>query len=268
MHFYNEEYLLPFWIEYHSKLPIDNVVLIDYHSTDRSVEIIKEQAPSHWRLLTSRNENFDVLKCDQEVMDIEEGLSGWKIALNTTEFLLCPSDIHRALKVDDRVLAHACPSVIITGKEHGFTRFPKAEVRMSKHPSDAKELFRGFKEGVFCDRLADDGDALRRPPRYIHNAPHGNYSPGRHRTNNRIYTSDLFYVGWLGYFPWNQRVRDRKLQIKSQIPQADIEKQWGHQHFWTDQQLYNVRHQLVQYSENLLETKKYDQAYTNVLSLL
>jgi len=268
-HFYNEEYLLPFWINYHKKLPINNVVLIDYHSTDKSAEIIKELAPSHWRLMTSKNRDFDVLNCDEEVMDIEKQFDGWKICLNITEFLITPDNIGEKLGDPNQdTAAHACPSVIITGEEYGLIRFPKSQKRMSKHPNDIAELFRGFKQGVLCSRMADDGDSLARPPRYLHNGKCGNYQPGRHKTGHRTYENNLIFTGWLGYFPWNQKTIDRKSQIKSQIPQSDAQKNWGHQHFWSHEQMYNVRRQLVQFSEDLLRYENYSRAYNNVSNLL
>ena len=40
-HFYNEEYLLPFWLNHHKKY-FTNAIMIDYDSTDNSVDIIKK----------------------------------------------------------------------------------------------------------------------------------------------------------------------------------------------------------------------------------
>jgi hypothetical protein len=60
-HFYNEEYLLPWWLEHHKKIAPFGV-MIDYHSTDRSVEIIKSICP-HWEIRTTRNESFDAALC-------------------------------------------------------------------------------------------------------------------------------------------------------------------------------------------------------------
>ncbi|MBJ3789276.1 glycosyltransferase family 2 protein, partial [Bacillus sp. OA1] len=39
-HFYNEEYLLPWWLMHHTKI-FDHGILINRGSTDRSVEICK-----------------------------------------------------------------------------------------------------------------------------------------------------------------------------------------------------------------------------------
>lgn len=65
----------------------DHGIMINYNSTDSSVEIIKNICPD-WTIIDSRNETFSAAEVDQEVMDIESNIKGWKIALNTTEFLV------------------------------------------------------------------------------------------------------------------------------------------------------------------------------------
>lgn len=76
-HFWNEEFLLPYWLRQHYPL-FDHGVLIDYASTDRSLEIIRELAPS-WEVRPSANPWFDARDCDAEVMTIEREFAGWKI---------------------------------------------------------------------------------------------------------------------------------------------------------------------------------------------
>ena len=97
-HFFNEEFLLPHWIQHHVKM-FDHGVMINYGSTDRSVKIIKELAP-HWEIRQTRNQFFDAPLVDQEVMSIErEFRCCWKMALNTTEFLVMPGlDLKRTLR--------------------------------------------------------------------------------------------------------------------------------------------------------------------------
>ena len=85
-HFFNEEYLLPWWLNHHKQY-FDHGILINYASTDRSVEIIKEICPD-WTIIDSRNSEFDAKLADDEVSDIESTIPGWKICLNTTEFLV------------------------------------------------------------------------------------------------------------------------------------------------------------------------------------
>jgi hypothetical protein len=84
-HFYNEEHLLPWWLNHHKQI-FDHGIMIDYHSTDSSMEIIREICPD-WELRYTRNKYFDSTPIDQEVMDIEKELEGWRMCLNTTEFL-------------------------------------------------------------------------------------------------------------------------------------------------------------------------------------
>lgn len=54
-HIFNEEYLLPFWLEHHSKI-FDNGIIIDYYSTDRSIEIINKFCPT-WTVIKTKNLN-------------------------------------------------------------------------------------------------------------------------------------------------------------------------------------------------------------------
>jgi hypothetical protein len=94
-HFYNEEWLLPFWLKHHKNI-FDHGILFDYHSTDRSVEIIREICPS-WEVRTSRNADFNPHNVDHEISDAEHGLDGWRMTLNTPEFLVGNYD-----RMDDR----------------------------------------------------------------------------------------------------------------------------------------------------------------------
>lgn len=89
-HFFNEEFLLPWWLQHH-KAVFDHGIMIDYASTDRSCDIIREICPS-WEIVPSRNQNFVSRPIDDEVEDIERGLEGWRMALNVTEFLYGNTD--------------------------------------------------------------------------------------------------------------------------------------------------------------------------------
>ena len=85
-HFYNEAYLLPWWLKHHKEY-FDHGIMIDYHSTDNSRKIIERICPT-WEIITTRNERFEAVSVDAEVMDIESSVESWKITLNTTEFLV------------------------------------------------------------------------------------------------------------------------------------------------------------------------------------
>ena len=69
-HFYNEEYLLPWWLSHH-KNHFDYGIMIDYNSTDKSKEIIEEICP-HWKIVKTKNEYFDSDIIDREVEEYEK----------------------------------------------------------------------------------------------------------------------------------------------------------------------------------------------------
>ena len=85
-HFYNEEYLLPWWLDHHKKY-FDHGIMIDYHSTDSSRKIIQEICPN-WEIVKTKNKHFDSAIIDREVEHYEKKIDGWRICLNTTEFLV------------------------------------------------------------------------------------------------------------------------------------------------------------------------------------
>lgn len=109
-HFYNEEFLLPWWLNHHKKY-FDFGILIDYGSTDRSVEIIKEICP-HWQIFPSGNQYFDAEKCDYEIMFYERQIPGYRIALTITEFLV--GDIDNLMEITDSRQQHIIPGIRFT----------------------------------------------------------------------------------------------------------------------------------------------------------
>ena len=104
---FNEEYLLPFWLHHHKDM-FDEIIVIDYNSTDKSMEICKKICPE-CKIIKTRNEYFDAQEIDKEFMDIENTIEGIKIVLNTTEFLFCEKSIK------DLFISHTEPiSYLIT----------------------------------------------------------------------------------------------------------------------------------------------------------
>lgn len=206
-HIYNEEYMLPFWLSHH-KTMFDDLIVIDYKSTDRSLELCKQ----YWhncRIIPSRNESFNAELCDKEVMDIESTIDGVKMVLNTTEFLLTETKVENLLpKGDERSYSVECISPY-SSKMY--------EVKNNK------ELFQLFTspDVVFHKDRMD---------RQLHNFKNGSYSVGRHSTSNKTEQTDKAYVIWFGYFPMNEELLKRKLQIKTKIPESDKQKKFGWQH--------------------------------------
>jgi hypothetical protein len=229
-HFYNEEKLLPWWIAHHRPM-VDHAILIDHGSTDRSREVCAHYAPE-WEIISSEVASFDAIATDFEVMLVERKVSGWKIALNTTEFLVAP-DLHSRLNEAERlgtmamktrgvVMVDATPDVeldtkrlLIEQKYHGFLeegwRFCFAEKK--KRPKPKRQ-------------------------RLIHRYEHGAYAPGRHLSFRvaEAAPSDFFTL-WYGYSPWTDWFKARKTGISTRIPLADQMAGRGLQHLRSLEQL-------------------------------
>lgn len=87
-HFYNEEHLLPWWLNHHTKY-FDHGLLINWGSTDRSLEIIKDLAPT-WQVIDSKFKKFDAHHLEWEMMNYErQAPTGiWRLSIPTSEFLV------------------------------------------------------------------------------------------------------------------------------------------------------------------------------------
>jgi hypothetical protein len=204
---FNEEYLLSFWLEHHRKI-FDHGIVIDYRSTDSSMDIVRRICPT-WEIRTTRNSHFDAVDIDREFMDIEQTISGHKIVLNTTEFLLSAADIRTLIK-DEPNTAYSFQCLTACAEKDNF------------NPQTLSDLITGI------ERV----EPHRRMQRSLHSYPSGNYSPGRHTLMHPLTAKVPVYVMWFGFYPWNNRMLTRKLQIKQNIPQRDIDVGYGFHHFW------------------------------------
>jgi hypothetical protein len=219
-HFYNEEYLLPFWLNHHKNM-FTKGIMIDYNSTDKSVEIIKSIVPD-WEIITSRNLEFDSRLCDEEVMDIEKNIQGWKIALNVTEFLSC--DLQSLINVDNEI-----QSITITC----YPMYESYEHESSKGIDVNQPLIKQRTFGAINNS---------RSTRTLHRANCGNYCQGRHY--NRITPAFISNpkdaaIFWYGYSPFNNQVVKRKLQIQTKMSLSDKINNMGVEHLVTKSTLIN-----------------------------
>lgn len=226
-HFYNEEYLLPWWLEHHKK-HFDHGVMIDYASTDRSVEIIKEICPN-WTVVQSRNKHFDAAVIDQEVMDIESEIGGWKAALNITEFLVGDYSILN----DDPRVGHIVPCCVMVDNEPHI------------YPDHTKPLIQQKNFGIHYN---EGGSGIRRS-RLVHNKPLYMYPLGRHFSNP--ITTDKLVVLWYGFSPYNADVVKRKLQIQTKISESDFASGYGTQHRTNEETLKGVYNDYLSKSRDL-----------------
>lgn len=214
-HFYNEELLLPYWILHHAPM-FDNVVLIDHHSTDSSCEIIKNLAPSNWKIVKSTLSHFDAQGTDLEVRNIERSFpdSTWKISLTVTEFLIWP-DMNNSL-LSSHHWAHQIPLLLICGND---------ELPLKKNIPLIQQ--RNVPTSVYIQ------------PRFIHrntNLCGQLYTVGRHTIQIPAQPQIDAVIFKYGYSPWPE-ILPRKLQIGAKQSQSDIMRGLGGHHQYKEAQI-------------------------------
>lgn len=222
-HIYNEEYLLPFWLNHHKKL-FEHGIIIDYNSTDNSILICKAICPT-WEIVTTKNKYFGATEIDKEVMEIEERVNGIKIALNTTEFLFCKrpiKDIFESFPDSDKLSLSIDSITPYSVKEN--------------NPNNIDELI----GGLLSEHVVYKHD---RCPRFIHNYKNGNYLTGRHESMNPSIKTQEMDIVWLGFFPMNDNLLKRKLQIKNNIPESDKQRNFGYQHLFEKEKLLTINYE-------------------------
>lgn len=239
-HIWNEEFLLPFWLRHHVPM-FDHGIVIDYASTDRSLEIVADLAP-HWEVRQSRNAYFDAAACDSEVMEIERSITGWKIALTATEFFHCKTSLPEFIDaVDDN--------------EHlGVKIRPVGIVDMSEHVglTQARPLTEQCHHG-FVGGYIDPYKS-----RVLHRGVDGAYTLGRHDTRLplKMHPHGALLL-WYGFAPWTPELRSRRLQIQQRIPDEDKRQGYGVQHNVTKAGLYDMWQQHVALSSDLRNDQDY-----------
>ena len=198
-HFYNEEFLLPYWLKHHRDI-FDHGIMINYGSTDRSVEIIEELVPG-WTLVDSINDKFNAELVDEEVMMYERAIEGWKTALNTTEFFY-PKDLEFT-NITEPML-YRCDATFVVGKGD------KSKPYKGKF---LDEPLYGFNEFEKHGRV----QGLVRA-RIVHNLEDGRYHSGRHDCDygwgGRNEDLKLYYVA---DYPWSSEMLKRKMQTLGKL---------------------------------------------------
>lgn len=209
-HFYNEEYLLPRWLEHHKKY-FDFGILIDYGSTDRSVEICKDICPS-WNVFPSRHQYFDARSCDEEVMFYEKQLPdpSWRIALTVTEFLVGNFDKH--LLMTPARVQWLIPGIRFTDWNPDGTIDP------------SKPLWEQFSTGV-----SYISNPVAHQCRSLHNYNFVEYTPGRHWPSRN--TEDLLIFHYAHCITGEPMLK-RRLQIQDKVSPRDKEEGLGTHHFY------------------------------------
>jgi len=201
MHFYNEEYLLPWWLKHHKKY-FDHGILIDYHSTDNSVEICKEICPT-WEIVKTKNNDFNAIHVDREIMEIEKSIQGWRIALTTTEFLIGNYNLLNTSLQNYYVIKSYIMADYLNQDQNTI------------HDDDLiKKHYHGYHDGN------------HRKGRLFNSIP-SIYNTGRHFIH---YNTEDFAILWYAFAPWTEKTKQRKLQIQTRIPESNFRSGLGCHH--------------------------------------
>ena len=247
-HIFNEEYLLPFWLEHHSKI-FDNGIIIDYYSTDNSVSIINKICP-HWKVVKTRNvnndgtPNFKANLIDDEVKEIEKTIEGYKMCLNTTELLIINNtkNFINSLDTHGNICYHI-PVFTVGNKRQNF------------YPKNIYDFFKNM------THICDVNVTTCNRHRYLHLSPKLkslNYHTGRHHYNNDESLTQQHphgvHILHLRYYPSNEKMINRRLQIQKNIPQCDKEGRAGWQHIISYEQLLQDNNHVINSLMTEIET--------------
>lgn len=226
----------------------DHGILINRGSTDRSLEICKQYAP-HWEVRDSKYPEFDAIDVDMEVMEIETEMSGWKMVLNTTEFLCCRNKEQFFASLND-LGQHM---YLIRGIN--LVDDPNHEY---EEPIYTLPLVKQRYDGYFPNN--EDPYNYRR---FIHHYGQGNYSTGRHSSSHPFitYPYSAFVLKFL-FSPWNDAIRKRKLQIGPTFSARAIRHSMGLQHLTSPDQLENVYKHYAAFTQDLRLNPEYQQLFS------
>ena len=211
------EPLIPHWLEHHRRL-FDHGVITLYPCKDNSEAIIREMCPKWDIVKPVHAPYYSCAGADKEVMTQEAKCKDWKMALNITEFAVA-QDLNAVIKSVPRKTKCILPAdaaVMVDTPETAEIKLdPSVPILSQKH------------HGLF----SKDYPLWRcRHSRQLHCAAHGNYDVGRHNSRVRPQAkSPLLYVAWFVWSPYRD-IRQRKLEVRDQLPKSDKVGKRGWQH--------------------------------------
>jgi len=243
-HVRNEKYLLNWWLQHH-KDKFDHGIIVDYHSTDDSMDLVKQITPK-WQVVKSVNKDFNAANCDIEVMNIERSIQqqypyAWMIALNVTEFLIGNTKrLLSAYKSQKPVrMQKLIPcDVMIDTEEQKFTE-PNPNLSLVKQrsfgmPCDYSEdtIYNAYAGSRDFQSIEDNVMYDNRKMRSMHNFPLNYFDTSVWRAGRHYWGTPCedFRILWYGYSPFTEGLIQRKLAIQTQIPEADKAVGNGGQH--------------------------------------
>jgi len=234
---------LPWWLLHHSKIASKGI-LINYNSTDSSVELCRKIAP-HWQIVNSKNKYFAAEAGDLEVMEYEKNSPGWKLTLNVTEFLFISNSQVINIFNNKKPVAFALRGIVMVAKE-------KTDKIMGVYE---KNIFSQFRYGLSEELHSHETGQFTLRSRILHSYNTGKYYIGRHFSEHKTeILEDTPLILWYGYSPWNSRSLERKLQIKNNIPRSDLENDFGTHHLWQKNNFLLIIKKLSLYSQEIFDS--------------
>ncbi len=222
IHVRNEEELLPHWLLHHKGM-FDHGVVIDYYSTDNTRKIINTICPT-WEIVEPI-EPFG--PCCMLIEHFEVKYSGWKIALNVTEFLFIDNlrkfiiDFEKkhpdmnGIRTRGCVLVDTMHTPVIPNKplvlQYTNGYFEEDLINYIDHNDNSRpEIWNTTEEHLpktaKLIQMGIDGRS-----RLLHKCASGRYLQGRHttmhtniypRNTNTCVESDLILL-WAGFAPYS-----------------------------------------------------------------
>lgn len=238
VHIYNEEYSLIPWLLYHRRI-FEHGIIVDYKSTDKSLLIIKAICPT-WDIVDTRNEYFDAHDCDMEIMALETHITGYKITLNITEWLVFSTEFENSFLNDSTLRCIAIkPWAVCTNNEN-------TDITVNDYIDSFRYVHKTYREGY----------------RFLHNYLTLPYTVGRHQveTHFPFTTTHGTFLFWMGFFPWNTHIKNRRQQIKHKMSPADIKHGLGSQHLDTIEEMEKIRRVCISEHIDLFDDNKLNMA--------
>jgi hypothetical protein len=188
-------------------------------------------------------------------MDIEKSIEGWKICLNVTELMIGDYSLMNDQPNQQLLL----PSMFYVDCDR--ERQIDTSIPLYKQKTDGFDFW-----SEYMTRRPTSNFRERRA-RSLHNMQVQYPVPGRHYEEYTTKELVIFYYGWC---PFNEGALARKLQIQTQIPWVDRQRNWGFHHITNKETLeYRLEHEFIPRSRNIKEdTEYYVNKHENFSNLL
>jgi len=234
-HVWNDELYLIGWLKHHYLL-FDRGVIIYYESSDSTLDILKEYAPS-WEIIKPRQAKLYCEDLDKQIEEIEASFNGWKLCLTVTEYLLS-NDINSQLK-DYELKFPDSSGFYISG--YGLVD-EQQNLKYDKQVPLVKQRSFGFdmKSTSDVDNLMSHRNGGRR---YFHKSKSGNYSVGRHTTkNDNVVDYNEIKLARAFFSPYNDDAMMRKLKMGENFSELDKKQGYGSHHYAMTRQDWEVEY--------------------------